>query len=492
MLLRITTITAVRATPRALLTAATLLVAGAACSDDDPVGPGGEVAAENIQVQGGTDAGPLAIVTFSVRNADSARALYVDSTGAQRATAFVPVSDGQARVVVPGLAPATSYDIQGEARNGSDSAATEPASVTTEALPADLQNVSIETTTGTFSSDYILTEVVTGGNTLYAVAFDSTGQLVWYRRFADYAQIGDLQQQPNGHFSIYLGGSTGWQPVPGQYDEFTVDGTVTHTWTAPAPYYTDGHDLRLVVNDTTVEAGYLFGYDQHPLDMTAHGGGAAEPTAVHQIFRLSPSGDATLLFNAIDHWTPDDWVSPPLTNAGDIDHPNSLDFDSDGNIVVSWRNLGAITKHDGTTGALLWQFGGTKSDITLSGDPLGGFGGQHFARALPDGHILLFDNGTNHDPKESRAAEYAIDESNNTATFVWDYQRPSILYSEFMGSTKRLANGNTLIGYSLTGVITEVASTGSVVAEGTLTVNGNPTLFYRAIPIVALDRYERP
>ena len=61
-----------------------------------------------------------------------------------------------------------------------------------------------------------------------------------------------------------------------------------------------------------------------------------------------------------------------------------------------------------------------------------------------------------------------------------------------MGSTKRLANGNTLIGYSLTGVITEVASTGSVVAEGTLTVNGNPTLFYRAIPIVALDRYERP
>lgn len=471
------------ATIRRTMLLAAIVAAGTFCSDDATSPDGEEVVAGDIKIDRGTDAGPVAVAVFPVSNADSARVLYIDSLGASRATPFVPVSNGQARVVVIGLEPDSRYQLYGQAIGGDQAAYTEPASFTSDSLPSGIEDASIDMTSGTFSGGYILTEVLGSDSTLYAAAFDSTGRLVWYRRFAGHHQIGDLQQQPNGNFTIYLGGSTGWQPVPGEYDEFTSDGRITHRWSAPAPYYTDGHELRLVVSDTTVVAAYLFGYDQHSLDMTEHGGGPDALTAVHKIFRLSPSGDATLLFDAIDRWTPNDWVSPPLDGAGDMDHPNSLDFDEDGNIIVSWRSLGAITKHDAESGAVIWQLGGTRGDVTLTGDPLDGFGGQHYARALPDGDILLYDNGTNHSPPETRPVQYAIDDANKTATFVWDYRRPSPISTTFMGSTQRLPNGNTLIGYSTSAVLTEVTSSGSVVAEGQLKVRGAPSQFYRAMRI---------
>lgn len=476
------------ATIRAALVAAMILAVASACDDDNTTGPGGAVQVSDLQLRPGTEAGPLTVATFTATDADSARAWYSAAGGAPRATPFVPVSNGNGRVLVAGLAPSTDYQVYIEARAGADSGVSQSQSFTTQELPDALKNISFDMATGTFSSGYILTEVAGSDSTLYAVAFDSAGTLVWYRHFADYALIGDLQRQPNGHFTIYLGNSTGWQPVPGEYDEFTAAGDITHTWVLPSPTYTDNHEIRFVMQDTTVTAAYLFGYVQHPFDMTAHGGGANDQVAVHQIYRLSPGGDAEMLFDAFDRWTPDDWVSPPLTDAGDMDHPNSLDIDADGNLIVSWRSLGAITKHDGTTGELIWQLGGTKSDITLENDPLNGFGGQHFARALPDGHILLYDNGTNHAPGESRPVEYAIDATSKKATFVWDFEHPTTIFTTFMGSAQRLPNGNTLVGYSTSAVLTEVDPDGNVVAEGTKMDGGTPSIFYRALWIPTLGQ----
>jgi hypothetical protein len=485
MLVRVSVKPARRTIVRASL--ATILIFGAAtaCSDVTTA-PLGSVKVSALQLSPGTETGLLAVATFDTENADSARVWYTAAGGEPQATPFLPVSDGTAQIVVPGLEAGTEYDIHVEARTGADSAVSQSSRFTTQQLPEVLKNISIQMSTGTFPTGYILTEVEASDSTLYALAFDSTGRLAWYRHFPDYHQILDLQLQPNGHYTIYLGGSTGWQPINGEFAEFTVAGDVTHEWKLPDQYFMDGHEIRFAMQDTSVVAAYLFGIDQHPMDMTGHGGDSDSLVSVHQIFKLSPGGDAQVLFNTTDRWTLDDWISPPLQGSDDVGHPNSIDFDSDGNLIVSWRNLGAITKHDINTGAVIWQLGGTMSDFTIVGDPLNGFGGQHSARMLPDDHILIYDNGTNHDPGESRTVEYALDETNKTATFVSDFRHVPTIFTTFMGSTQRLPNGNTLVGYSTDATITEVDPAGNVVAEGRKMDGGTPSIFYRAVWIPAL------
>lgn len=475
-----------RASVHAALITALIVGVASACDDDNSTGPNGAVAVSNLQLKSGTEAGPLAVATFDVQNADSARAWYSTTGGGPVPTAFAPVSNGSARLVVTGLAPATQYQIYIEARSGADSSLSQTAGFTTDALPDALKNVSFKLNTGTYTGGYILTEIAASDSTLYALAFDSTGKLAWYRRFPGFNQILDLQKQPNGHYTIYLGGSTGWQPVEGEYAEFTVAGDITHEWKLPDQYFVDGHEIRFQMQDTAVTAAYLFGYDQQSMDMSGHGGGPDSLVAVHKVFRLSPGGDAQILFDAIDRWTLDDWVSKPLNVLGDLGHANALDFDTDGNLLVSWRNLGAITKHDINTGEVMWQLGGTKSDLTIEGDPLNGFSGQHFVRALPDNRIILYDNGTNHDPAQSRAVEYAIDAANKTATFVQDFRRPSATFTTFLGSAQRLPNGHTLVGFGNVAVLTEFDADGNVVADGTKMDGGNGSQFYRALWIQTL------
>jgi hypothetical protein len=440
----------------------------------------------NVQLKAGTEAGPLAVATFDVQNADSVRAWYSTAGGDPVPTEFAPVSNGNAQFVVTGLEPATQYQIYVEGRSGPDSTVSQPADFTTDPLPDALKSISFNMATGTFTPGFILTEALASDSTLYALAFDSTGKIVWYRRFEGFRQILDLQQQPNGHYTIYLGSSTGWQPVEGEYAEFTVAGDITHEWKLPHQYFVDGHEIRFTMQDTAVTAAYLFGYDLQPMDMSGHGGGLDSLVAVHKIIRLSPSGEATVLFNASDRWTLDDWTSKPLDILGDLGHSNSLDFDNDGNLIVSWRNLGAVTKHDINSGEVIWQLGGTKSDFTIDGDPLNGFSGQHFARALPDGHLMVYDNGTNHDPAQSRAVEYVIDADDKTATFVKDFRRPSLTFTSFLGSAQRLPNGHTLVGFGNVSVLTEFDANGNVVADASKMDGGNGSQFYRAFWIPTL------
>jgi hypothetical protein len=114
-------------------------------------------------------------------------------------------------------------------------------------------------------------------------------------------------------------------------------------------------------------------------------------------------------------------------------------------------------------------------------------------RILPDGNILVFDNGTKHAPSASRAVEYSIDESANTAALVFQFKHVPPIYTTFTGSVQRFANGNTQIGYTFGGtlVVTEVTPAGAVVYEGTLHATGAQTP-YRFVKVRSLYSYEVP
>jgi hypothetical protein len=203
-----------------------------------------------------------------------------------------------------------------------------------------------------------------------------------------------------------------------------------------------------------------------------------------------------VVFDSWNHFDISDNVEPSPGQL-DFDHPNSISIASDGNYIVSWRNLDVITKIDASTGAIIWTLAGPfatiPGDFTFSGDPLEGFSAQHSVRSLDNGNLLVFDNGTRHATQASRAVEYQLDTDTHTATKVWDFTHAPPIYTSFTGSVQRLANGNTFIGWTFGKplVASEVTSSGATVWEGTLTV---PTdqIPYRFTKIASLYEYVRP
>ena len=328
----------------------------------------------------------------------------------------------------------------------------------------------------------------------YVAAFDSTGRVVWYRKVSDVLPAAETKQQRNGDITVYVGSSSGFNVAFGDYMEIVPDGSEKRRFSAPAPLYTDSHELLMRFSESgTFQDALFFGYDRRK--MTPVRADSADSVLVgHHLLSATADGRTTELFNGWDHFALSDRIEPPdLPSSPDIDHPNALDIDSDGNYVVSWRNMGAITKIDSRKGVIIWQLGGARNQFTILGDPLGGFSAQHSVRVTPSGGLLMFDNGTRHIPPESRAVEYKLDLVAKTATMIWQFRHAPALYNQFQGSAQRLQNGNTLVAYTTPGVVVEVATDGTVVAEGKVQATQSTTAaFYRVTRIRSLYEWRSP
>lgn len=471
------------------------LLAAVACSSDaPPVAPparAAPVVAELTVAANPTDA--LALnVAVTVDHADSVRLrLRVTGEMADRVLPATPSAAGRVELAALGLPADSVVTVRAEAFNATGATFSPPTHARTGALPTALRDVRLAVT-GTPAPGYVLTGFVRDG-VAYAVAFDSAGAVAWYRAFPEEAGVSDVQQQPNGDITVFLGATVGWLPAPGRFVELRPTGDVVRTYAAPAGYYTDNHELRLVGARGKVPTAYFFGYDRRPTDLTSRGGAADSLMAWHSIFRADPDGTVRRLFAALDQFGVADWIEPPAQGLGGVDHPNSLDVLPGGDLLVSWRNFGQLTRIDSATGEIRWRLGGGRSDFTIVGDPLGGFSAPHFARLLDDGHVLLFDNGNRHQPSESRAVEYALDPAARSATLVWEYRHAPPRFALFTGAVQRRANGNTVVAYAWNGVITEVAPDGGVLWEGEVRIGATSAApLYRLLAIPSLYEYRRP
>ena len=479
-----------RSVVRALALGGLALVA--ACSDQSgPMAPHRDASVQGVLAGAPDSAGPAVIIDAVAPGAERARVVAVEAGGgASIATDYVPVVRDTARIVVAGLHAGASYTYNVQSRGGGFARVGPDMTFIAGTLPRALRGASIVTTAGTAPTvPYIATELVVG-DTKYAVIFDRTGALVWYRPVAPPSGLGDFEMQPSGTFTTYRGTSTGWQAVAGTWLELGLDGSVRSTWSAPPGAYVDPHEFRLR-REGGQRVAYFFTYTIGPMDMSAHCGTAGQPTAAHQIVRAD-AGGLHAVFDARRRFTMADWVSPPLCGLGDFDHPNALDFDASGHLLVSWRNLGAITALDPSTGHVVWQLGGARSTLALDGDPLGGTGGQHSVRASGPKTIMIYDNGTEHVPPRSRMVEYAIAPGEGRARLTREYLDPHGIYTAFMGSVAPLASGGVLIGWSTAATITELDASGRRIWEGVVQVDGVSQQFYRALPVASLYHYQRP
>ncbi len=135
-------------------------------------------------------------------------------------------------------------------------------------------------------------------------------------------------------------------------------------------------------------------------------------------------------------------------------HGNAVVELPDGNLLVSFRNISTIIKIDRSDGRVSWKLG----------PPM--ISGQHAPTPLPNGNILIFDNGP-HRLDHVFPFSRVIEVNPTTSEIVWIYQEgfPPSFYSDRISNAQRVPNGNTLINEGQFGRFFEVTPTGEVVWE---------------------------
>jgi hypothetical protein len=435
-----------------------------------------------------------AIVSFRASGADAARVVTVDGDKMLTTPDAKLAADGTGKITVLGLAPQTMYTLQLVALDKGKQAATASVDFTTGALPADLAGYSFQITPGSGQPrpGYYL---VSGAATRSAFAVDENGQVRWYHSLLSVHE--ETKMQPDSSFTSTLGTSMGWQAVDSSYRRYTPAGDDLATYQVTSPdtseagnptVYGDLHEL-LVTNDGTADHLHLLAYEMRPTSASD-----ATPAAWHEVVRQSPAGDVELRWKSWSRFTFDDVTETiPVPGAEDIDHTNALAINPvDNNYVVSFRDLDALIDVDYNSGAVNWQLGGKQNQLTVVGDPLGGFFGQHSVRVLDNGNLLIYDNGLGHTPPESRAVEYQLDLKSMTATMVWQYRHSPAIFTPVVGSVERWQNGHTLVAFALNGVVDEVDADSNLVWEGQLSNGGNPASTYRVRFLPSLYQYAAP
>jgi hypothetical protein len=474
-------------TRRAFLCLAT---AFAACSDSAArqTGPQPLVIAR-VSVTSDSASVVSLLVSVSATNADSIRILYTSINDSSGATPFYrAAATGPTTIAVVGLRASTNYSLVADAIGPGGRVTSVSESATTGDLPPELRALHLSGS-GAPSAGYTLivplfpdTSVAANG---FVVAFDASGAVRWYHRFPGQWPV-EAKQQPNGHITVFVGRSYGWQPNAGEFVELTPGGDVVRTFAVDGSYYTDPHELLLSFQSSSVGAAHLIGYDIHSYDLTSVGGSPNAHLAVHTIERHDASGAVTFRWSAGSLFSIADW---PLPNpqAVDLEHPSSLAIAPDGGYVVSFQGMDEVTKIDSTTGAIVWRLGGRHNQFQIRDDPLNGFLGQHDVQVLPNGDLLMLDDHFRGVPGPARAVEYSLDTQAMVARLVWQYRPAPAIISPIMGSAQRLGDGGTLVGFGAAGRIDEVASDGTVRWSANLTSDASGGLpFYRALRLSSL------
>ena len=160
-------------------------------------------------------------------------------------------------------------------------------------------------------------------------------------------------------------------------------------------------------------------------------------------------------------WRSWDYLDPaadPITTSQDDRDvwtvANGVSEMPDGNLLLSFRDISTVVMINRETGAIYWKLGAP---------PLAG---QHAPYLLPNGHILLFDNGP-HRLDQSFPYSRVLEIAPATKAIVWKFQEARVadFFSPRLSNAQRLPNGNTLINEGRFGRFFEVTPAGDVVWE---------------------------
>jgi hypothetical protein len=275
----------------------------------------------------------------------------------------------------------------------------------------------------------------------YALAVDSTGEVVWFVK--ETGGIGDLRLLPNGHV-LYISNS--------RAVEANLDGE--WLWASP-PEHDIHHEASPMPN------GNILALSSVSQDVKVPGGGV-ETWEGNRIVEFDRQTNEVLFdWSEFDNFSTMDFDS--VVGGGDWTHSNAVVYNAaDNSIYHSARHLSRITRIDYDTGNVVYMMGFDmpSGDVDF-GDNLFSF--QHAPQLLPNGNMMLFDNGNRRDhivqtneTGVSKAIELQFTGDPPTfAEIVWEWTLPE--YNSALGDADRLPGGNTLVTAGISGALYEVA-----------------------------------
>ncbi len=224
----------------------------------------------------------------------------------------------------------------------------------------------------------------------------------------------------------------------------------------------DLHEFVITSRDTALLTSYVVVH--HDLSGV---GGPAKGTIQDAIFQEIDlaSGRLLLEWHSLDHVLLEESYWPVEAANWDFFHINSVDLDTDGNLLVSGRSTHTVYKI-ARDGSIVWRLGGKRGDFAMG--PGTTFAWQHDARRQPDGTLTLFDNGASPAVERlSRGLILDVDERRMTAKLVRQYSHPGVL-SDSQGSVQLLANGNVFVGWGETPRVSEFHRSGRLLFDAIL------------------------
>ncbi len=301
---------------------------------------------------------------------------------------------------------------------------------------------------------------IQNSNQIYLCAVDEEGELV----FSAHTPARGFIFEPWGddEFVFYNYSIRKW---------VTVDQNLTPTDTLGLSIIpeTDYHDVHRFE-----DGSYMFVVSELVImDLSSFGG--VEDAEVIQPWLIHMDVEENILreWHGLDH-IPVNLANNLSYQLVDYLHWNAFDIDSQGGLLMSFRNISTIARLNPIDWSVDWKLGGSGNDFQIDDPEWGGFLNQHDVNDIGGNRILLFDNSTSNgnQPGYSRVVEYEVDTVAMTATRGWSYSHPDEIYAPAQGSVERLENGNTLIawgnahaGQDVGTLVTEVNNQGEIVWE---------------------------
>ncbi|MGH8902901.1 MAG: arylsulfotransferase family protein [Egibacteraceae bacterium] len=125
-----------------------------------------------------------------------------------------------------------------------------------------------------------------------------------------------------------------------------------------------------------------------------------------------------------------------------------------GDVMLCMRELNTVAVVDLTRATVRWSWGGDQ------------LSGPHQPSVLPDGRVLVFDNGV----RLHRTRVVAVDPSTRNVRWSWSAEPPESFFCPLAGGCEPLANGNVLVTNSTAGAAFELNMDGQIVWQLTLPV----------------------
>ncbi|WP_051471316.1 arylsulfotransferase family protein [Patulibacter minatonensis] len=336
----------------------------------------------------------------------------------------------------------------------------------------DLKPTTVRVTTPATNTapGYVFTTPKGGGIDSGAMVFDNSGSPVWFQPAGKGNSILDLKPQlldGKPVITYWEGGALrgyGFGAFKVLDQNFRVLATVSPDGKRQA----DFHEFTLTPQGTAL----LISYKPVRQSTTAVKGGKKNDLVMRNTIQ-----EVDLKTNKVVwDWVSTDAVSPkesylPLPArpevAYDFIHANSVNLDSDGNVLVSARHTHTIYKIDKKTKKIVWKLGGKDSSYKMG--PGAAFHWQHDAHRQPDGTISLFDNVSsvlNDKGKRSKGLVLKLDDAKRTATVARQFVNPVTKINNTQGNLQALPNGNWFVGWGGTGDnVSEFSPTGQQLFE---------------------------